>query len=196
MIKTVFFCTNQDLFQDKTWKHFLLTLYGPSISPPKPKLMTKKFMTAGLVTTAVLFLLNGIAYAAVLKNVFHSYPALSEAFANQLYRADNDLIWWAVICCSIAIGFLVTTVIKWSGARTFTAGLKSGLIFGFLFLCSVDLGLYGSTYNFTLTGALADIVCSTSTITISSAIAAWLLGRGKKKKTEQFSIEKQAIEVS
>jgi hypothetical protein len=149
-------------------------------TPPKPPLMTKKFLGAAIVTTVALFLLNGIAYAAVLKNVFHSYPAVSEAFTNQLYRTDDEFIWWAVIACSIAIGFLVTMVINCSGARTFTVGLKSGFIFGFLFLCSVDLGLYSSTNNFTLTGALADMACSTTTITISSGFAAWMLGRGKK----------------
>ena len=152
--------------------------------------MTKKFVAAGLATTVALFILNGIVYAAVLKNVFHSYHAVSEAFTNQLYRSDDQLIWWAVIGCSVAIGFLVTTVIKWSGARTFTSGLKSGFIFGFLFLCSVDLGLYASTNNFTLTGAVADMACSTTTITISSAIAAWMLGRGKKEKMEQPSFAK------
>ena len=157
--------------------------------------MTKKFLVVGFVTTVVLFLLNGIAYAAILKSIFHSYPAVSEAFANQLYRTDSDLIWWAVICCSIAIGFLVTTVTKWSGARTFTAGIRSGVIFGFLFLCSVDLGLYASTNNFTIVGALADMACSTTTITISSAIAAWMLGREDKAKTKKSSFERQVVEV-
>ena len=152
--------------------------------------MTKKFLAAGLVTTVALFLLNGIAYVAVLRNVFHSYHAVSEAFTSQLYRPDDQLIWWAVIGCSVAIGFLVTTVINWSGARTFASGVKSGFIFGFLFLCSVDLGLYASTNNFTLTGALADMACSTTTVTISSSIAAWMLGRGKKEKMEQPSFAK------
>ena len=158
--------------------------------------MNKKFLGAASVTTVALFLLNGIAYAAVLKSFFQSHPAISEEFTRQLYRSDDQLIWWAVVACSVAIGLLVTTVINWSGARTFGSGLKSGFIFAFLFLCTVDLGLYASTNNFTLAGALADMACSTTVLTISGALAAWMLGRGKQK-TEQISLSKsKAVEVS
>jgi hypothetical protein len=97
----------------------------------------------------------------------------------QLYRPDDEIIVWAVVLCTLAVGCFVTTVISWSGAGTFAAGLKSGFIFGILFLFSVDFGLLGTTNNFTTAGAFADIVCSTTTITVSSGIAAWLLGRGK-----------------
>jgi len=141
--------------------------------------MNKKILLTGLVTTIVLFFLNGVVYYFILKDFFQSHPAVSEEFMKQLYRSDDQLIWWAVIVSAVAIGFLVTTVIKWSGARTFSSGLKSAFIFAFLFLCSVDFGLLGSTNNFTLAGAFADLICSTTTVTISGAVAAWMLGKGK-----------------
>jgi hypothetical protein len=140
--------------------------------------MNKKFLLAGIVTTIVLFVLNAIVFVAFLDNFFHSHPAVSKEFMNKLYRPQNELIVWATVLCSVAVGFLVTTVVSWSGAKTFTAGLRSGLIFGILFLCSVDMGLYASTNNFTLAGALADMTCSTITITLSAGTAGWLLGRG------------------
>jgi len=167
-------------------------LYPCLCSSTKPKLMNKKFLVAAVVTTVVLFLLNGIMYAAILKNFFLSHPAVSPEFTRQLYRTDDQLIWWAVVACSLAIGLMVTKVISWSGARTFATGLKSGFIFGFLFLCSVDLGLYASTNNFTLAGALADMACSTVVLTISGAVAAWVLGRGRQQKTGQFFFSKSA----
>jgi hypothetical protein len=139
--------------------------------------MNKKFLLTALVTTIVLFILNAIVYMVFLKDFFQNHPAVSPEFMKQLYRPDDQIIVWALVLCSIAIGCLVTTVINWSGARTFIAGLKSGFIFGILFLCSVDFGLLASTNNFTTAGALADLVCSTITITLSSAVAAWLLGR-------------------
>ena len=141
--------------------------------------MNKKFLLAGIVTTVVLFVLNAIVFVAFLDNFFHAHPAVSKEFMDKLYRPQNELIVWATVLCSVAVGFLVTTVISWSGARTFSAGLRSGFIFGILFLVSVDMGLYASTNNFTLEGALADLACSTVTITLSSAVAAWMLGRGK-----------------
>src|SRR5436190_602732 len=141
--------------------------------------MTKKFFIAALVTTVVLFLLNAIVYAAFLKDFFQNHPAVSPEFMKQLYRSDDQLIIWAVVLCSISIGFLVTTIIQWSGARTFIDGIKSGFVFAILFLFSVDFGLLASTNNFTTAGAFADIICSTSAVTLSGAVAAWMLGREK-----------------
>ena len=139
--------------------------------------MNKKFILTGLVTTIVLFILNAIVYVVFLKDFFHNHPAVSPEFMHQLYRPDDQLIVWAVVLCTIAVGFFVTTVIKWSGARTFGDGIKSAFIFATLFLCSVDFGLLGTTNNFTTAGAFADMICSTTTLTISGALAAWMLGR-------------------
>ena len=141
--------------------------------------MNKKFLLAALVTTVVLFLENAVVYLIFLKDFFQNHPAVSPEFMKQLYRPDDQLIGWAIVLCSISIGLLVTTVTQWSGARTFITGLKSGFIFSILFLFSVDFGLLGSTNNFTTAGAFADIICSTMTLTISCAVAAWMLGRGK-----------------
>jgi hypothetical protein len=146
--------------------------------------MNRKFLLTGLITTVVLFILNAIAYVAFLKDFFHDHPAVSPEFMQQLYRPDDQLIVWAVVLCTFAVGFLVTTVINWSGARTFGNGLKSAFIFAILFLSTVDFGLLGTTNNFTIAGAFADIICSTTTITISGALAAWMLGRGNAVATD------------
>jgi hypothetical protein len=157
--------------------------------------MSKKFFITALVTAVVLFILNGIAYAAFLKNFFQTHPAVSKAFMQQLYRPDDQLLWWAIIISAIAIGFLVTMVIKWSGARSFSAGLRAGLFFGLLLLCSVDFGLLGSTNNFTTAGAIADLVCSTITVTLSSGFCAWMLGRGTNQVQKFKALRSVAVEV-
>ena len=141
--------------------------------------MKNRFFLAAGVTTIVLFILNAVVYVFFLKDFFHNHPAVSPEFMKQLYRPDDQLIVWAVVLCSVALGCLLTTVISWSGARTFTTGLRSGFIFGILMLCSVDFGLLGSTNNFTTAGAFADITCSTIVLTISGGISAWMLGRVK-----------------
>jgi len=145
--------------------------------------MNKQFLLSGLVTTVVLFLLNAIVYAVFLKDFFLNHPAVSPEFMKQLYRPDDQLIVWAIVVCTFAVGFFVTTVMSWSGARTFTDGLKPAFIFALLFLCSVDFGLLGTTNNFTTPGAFADIICSTITITISGSLAAGMLGRGNSVAT-------------
>lgn len=143
-------------------------------------MVNKKFLLTALTTTIVAFILNAIVFVAFLKDFFLSHPAVSEEFMKQLYRPEDQLIWWAVICSAVGLGFLITVVIQWSGARTFAAGLKSGFIFAFLFLCAVDFGLLASTNNFTTAGAFADMICSTTTLTLSGAVAAWMLGKEEK----------------
>jgi hypothetical protein len=137
----------------------------------------RRFILTGLVTTIVLFVLNAIVYVAFLKDFFQTPPAVSSEFMHQLYRHDDQLIVWAIVLSAIAVGFFVTTIIKWSGARTFVDGIKPSFVFGILFLASVDFGLLGTTNNFTTAGAFADMFCSTITLTISGALAAWMLGR-------------------
>lgn len=140
-----------------------------------------KFLFTALITAIVLFILNSVAYLVFLKNFFQAHPAVSKEFMSQLYRPNDQLLWWAIIVSAVAIGFLVTTVIYWSGARSFAAGLGAGLIFGFLLLCSVDFGLLSSTNNFTTAGAIADLVCSTTTVAIASAVSAadrWSIANG------------------
>jgi hypothetical protein len=137
----------------------------------------RRFILTGLVTTIVLFILNAIVYVAFLKDFFQNHPAVSPEFMHRLYRQDDQLIIWAILLSAIAVGFFVTTIVKWSGARTFGDGIKSAFVFSILFLTSVDFGLLGTTNNFTTAGAFADMFCSTITLTISGALAAWMLGR-------------------
>ena len=140
--------------------------------------MNKSFLSSALVTTVVLFVLNAIVYMVFLKDFFQNHPAVSPEFMKQLYRPDDQIIVWALLICTISIGVFVTKVIQWSGARTFVAGLKSGFVFGILFLFSVDFGLLATTNNFATAGAFADMTCSTIAITLSSAVSACMLGRG------------------
>jgi hypothetical protein len=146
--------------------------------------MNKQFAVVGVAVSIVLFVLNAIGYEVFLKDFFQSHPAVSPEFMRQLYRPDDQMIGWAVVLCTFSLGFLVTIVVKWSGARSFPAGLRSGFAFAILFLCSVDFGLLGTTNNYTTASAFADIGCSTTTVTLAAAFAAWMFGRGKVRASE------------
>jgi hypothetical protein len=141
--------------------------------------VNKKFLISGLVTTVVNLLLHAANYFFILKSFYQSYPAGSEEFMKQLHRPPGQLIVWAMVVTSLAMGFLITLVIKWSGATTFTAGLKNGFLFSLLFWASVNFGLYASSNLFSQTTVFVDYACSTAAMTISAAVAAWMLGRGK-----------------
>lgn len=143
--------------------------------------MNRKFLVTGLITSVVNLLLNAAAYFLILKSFYRSYPAVSEEFARQLHRGPGELIMWAMIVTALAMGFLITTVIKWSGAKTFVSGLKYGSIVATLFWGSVNFGLYASSNFFSDTTVFVDYVCSAAAMTLSGAVAAWLLGFGSRE---------------
>ena len=82
---------------------------------------------------------------------------------------------------SLTMGFFITLVMKWSGARTFGEGLKKGALMGFLFWGSVNFGLYASANIFSLAGVFADLVSSATIMTLSGAFAARALNPVKKQ---------------
>lgn len=141
--------------------------------------MNKKFLVSGLITTVVNLLLHTAAYIFILKDVYRSYPAVSEEFRKQLSRPLDQLIVWAMVVTSLAMGFLITTVMKWAGANSFISGLKYGFVFSLLFWGSVNFGLYASSNFFSTTSVFIDYVCSVTVMTISAAISSWILGKGK-----------------
>lgn len=138
--------------------------------------MNKKYLVTGIITTVVNLLLNASAYFFLLKDFYRSYPAVSEEFMKQLHRQPGELIMWAMAVTSLAMGFLITLVIKWSGAKTFVSGLKYGFIFALLFWGSVNFGLYASSNFFSNITVFVDYACSVSAMTISGAFASYLSG--------------------
>ncbi len=142
--------------------------------------MNKRFFVSGLVTSVSSLLLNAAAYVLILKAVYRAHPTVSEEFMRQLHRPPGQLIVWAMAVTSLAMGFLVTTAMKWSGARTFASGFKKGFIFAALFWGSVNFGLYASSNYFSQEAVFVDYACSVTAMTLSGALAAWLLGKGRR----------------
>jgi len=121
-------------------------------------------------------LLHAANYILILKNFYQSHPAISESFMKQLHRQPDQLIVWAMAVTALSMGFLITTIIKWSGARSFMSGLKYGFLIALLFWGSVNFGLYSSSNFFSQATVWVDYACSVTVMTISAAVAAWGLG--------------------
>ena len=68
--------------------------------------MNKKFIISGIITTVINLLLNAAAYIVILKDFYQSHPAVSEEFMKQLNRPPDQLIGWAMVVTSLAMGFL------------------------------------------------------------------------------------------
>lgn len=138
--------------------------------------MDKRFLFTGLITTIINLLLHAANYLFILKNFYQSHPAISESFMKQLHRQPGQLIVWALVVTALSMGFLITTIIKWSGARSLVSGLKYGFLIALLFWGSVNFGLYSSSNFFSQSTVWVDYACSVAAMTISAVVAAWLLG--------------------
>ena len=141
-------------------------------------------MISGLVTSATNLVLHAAVYFLFLKEFFRSHPAGSEEFVKQLHRGPDELVGWAMAVTSLAMGFLITTMIKWSRATTFMSGLKRGVVLGLLFWASVNFGLYASSRYFSLESVFVDYASSAGVMTVAAAVSAWMLGRGGAKEVK------------
>ena len=144
--------------------------------------MNKRFLLTGLLTSIINLLLHTMAYFVILKDFFRSHPAGPEEFMKQLHRPPDQLIPWAMAATSLMMGFFITTVMKWSGARTFVSGLKKASVMSLLFWGSVNFGLYASSNIFSAASTYADLICSATVMTLAGACAAWALGSGKESR--------------
>jgi hypothetical protein len=144
----------------------------------KAQLSNTSYFIAGLGTTIINLMLHAAAYILYLRKFYQAHPAGSEEFMRQLSRPPDQLIIWAMVATSLTMGYLITTVIYWTGARTFETGLKYSFLLAILFWSSVNFGLYASSHYFSRSSVFADLACSVGCMTISGAFAAWLLGRG------------------
>lgn len=83
---------------------------------------------------------------------------------------------------ALAMGFLIAVVMHWASARSFGSGLKKGALFGLLFWASVNFGLYASSHHFSEVSVFVDFVSSATVMMLSSAVAAWVLGRAEPSR--------------
>jgi hypothetical protein len=141
--------------------------------------MSKKIILTGFVTSIVNLVLHAGTFFVFLKDFYAAHPAGSKEYLAQLNRPPEQLVIWSLLVSAFALGFLITTVTYWSGAKTFGTGLKNGLILGILFWTAINFGLYSAQNIFSLPSVFVDLACSVFAMTISAGVAAWILGKRK-----------------
>ena len=136
----------------------------------------------GALTSLVNLTLHALTYFLWLKQFFRTHPAGSEEFQRQLVKDADHLVLWALALSALAFGYLITIVVKWSGAKDWSSGLGTGAILGSLCWAGMNFGLYSSANNFSLAGTLVDLVSSALCMTLSAGFAAWLLHAGRRAR--------------
>lgn len=129
---------------------------------------TKNFLIGGLVGGVLFFLLGWLFYGTLLAQYFMDHPGT----ATNVARAEEDMVWWALILGNILLGFLFAYIFTRIGVSTVTNGLITGGIIGFLMCVSIDLTMYGTTNINSKSAMAADIAA----FTVMSAIVGAVLG--------------------
>lgn len=157
---------------------------------------TIRFVLTGLATSFVNLALHGVIYFVFLRGFYAAHPGGSEELQKQLVKGGDQLVVWSLLLSALALGFFITVVVRWSGAKTFASGLGAGLLFGGLYWAGMDFGLYASSNTFSLASTLVDIACSTLCMATSAGFAAWMLHRGDARRTSRDASAHPAREAT
>lgn len=138
---------------------------------------TNKILFGGIVAAVAFFLLGWLIYGILLMDFMQSNSDQS------LMKAEEDMVWWAMILSNLASGFLLAIILNWSNAKTCTDGMKIGAIIGLLMAFAIDLSFYSmSNMFYSFTPVLVDTLVYGFLWAIAGASAAGVMRLGKTKE--------------
>ena len=101
----------------------------------------KNWLIGGVAGGVTAFFLGFIFYGMLLSNYMEGQASVAGAM-----RADDDMVWWALIVGNLIYGLTICFIwIKWAGIKTFVTGLKGGAILGVLISLTSGLIMYATT---------------------------------------------------
>jgi hypothetical protein len=137
----------------------------------------QKFIVSGIVGGIVSFFGGYLIYGKLMMSYFAAHPGTT---ANVM-RADNELIWWALIGGSVCLGLMFSYIFnKWANITSLGAGAFGGLVIGFFMSAGQDLLIYGDSHLSSLHSLAADIICASILSALTGAAVGWMNGMGKK----------------
>ena len=136
---------------------------------------TNKILFGGLAGGVALYLLGWVIYGMLMMDY-------SMANYNQcLNRPMTEMIMWAMILSSFALGFLLALVFSWSNTTGILAGAKVAGIFGLLLSISLDFGFYSMTTMYpNLQVIFVDVMAYTVYLALAGAVIGGVMGMVKK----------------
>jgi hypothetical protein len=133
-----------------------------------------KILRGTLLGGIVYFLIGWLVYGILLMDFF---SANMNQCAN---KPDGDMVWWAMILSNFCAAFLITLILKWSGAKSILDGLKTGAIFGLLYALVIGLSFWSMTTMYKNFGILvADVALSTLIFAVLGLFIVLVWGKEK-----------------
>ena len=137
---------------------------------------TNKILLGALTAAIAFFFLGWIIYGMLLADF------MQNNFDQSLMKAEEDMIWWAMILANLASGLLLAFIISWSNAKCIGEGAKIGGITGLLMALGVDLSFYSmSDLYANLTAVFVDVIIVTVMWAAVGLAVAWVMGIKKEE---------------
>lgn len=130
--------------------------------------MIKNLIIKGVTGGLVFFFLGWLVYGYLLANYMSSQ--CTEEYASVM-RSESEMVWWAMIAGSLAIGFLLSYVLVNLENPTRWAQVYSSAIVGFFYASAVDLMNYSMMKMSTVEFIFVDIIV----FTVQAAIIGFLI---------------------
>lgn len=138
---------------------------------------TNKFLVGGIIGGVVNFLLGWLVWGTLLMSFMKEHTS---AIGKTVMRADDQMIWWALIAANLLVGFLLSYILNKSGVMSAGAGASTGAVIGLLMSAATNCFNYAFMDMADMTGMGVDIAASTIVSAIVGGIIGAYLGMGKK----------------
>jgi len=137
---------------------------------------TNKFLIGGIIGGVANFLLGWLIYGMLLMSFMQTHSNTSSG----AFRAETDMVWWAMIAGNFAMGFLFSYILNKSNVSSVASGAATGAFIGFLLSIAIDFTMYAQLNLWDTTAMAVDIATSTVISAIVGAVIGAYLGMGKK----------------
>ncbi len=134
----------------------------------------KTRVLATLFGFITFFLLGWLLYGMLLMDFYAS----NSGIATNVARAEEDMVWWALIVGNLLQAyFLVYVLGKMGNVNTFMSGLGTGAVIGLILGLAFNLTMFGTTNMMNLTATLVDPLVSMIMMGITGGVIGMMLGR-------------------
>ncbi len=138
--------------------------------------MSRRFIAAALAGSVTMLLVGFLLYGFVFAGLFREGALTIPGVMKQ----KPEILW--IVAGQAGFGILVTFVVSWRGATSFSGGAVTGAIFGFLMAVGYDFAQYGTSNLWTLKATLLDPFITAVLVGSAGGVIGLVLGRGSAKQ--------------
>lgn len=120
--------------------------------------MYKNWLIKGITGGLIFFFLGWFVYGYLLSSYMDQQ---SNELYSSMARPENEMVWWAMILSSLAIGLLIAFFLVNLKNSNRKNHFVTSAVIGLLYAVAVDFSQYSMTTIISLEGVLVDILAFT-----------------------------------